>query len=218
MADQHNPLIDHHNPRIPGWSVAICVVALPVLVMPAVWLARGDGMLAIVGAFFLAALLAVIIAVVPLGLQAVPALGFRAVGGRPIVLGTMATIGLSVAVSQIGLDPKGMKQAVETARDPRLLALSLLLLAGLAPLVEELLFRGILYGWLASRWGTMVAWIASSLAFAAAHVELAHILLVLPLGLWFGWLRRRTDSLWPSLVAHAVNNGFAIAAAALLGI
>lgn len=198
--------------------MAICIVVLPLLVMPAVWLARGDGMLAIIIAFFLAALVAAVISVAPLGRRAIPALGFRPVGGRPIVLGTMATIVLSVAVSQVGLDPKGMKQAVETARDPGLLALSLLALAGLAPLVEELLFRGILYGWLAWRWGSAVAWIASSLAFAAAHVELAHIILVLPLGLWFGWLRWRTGSLWPSLVAHAVNNGFAIAAAALLGI
>ena len=218
MADQHNPLIRQDNPKIYGWSVAICVVALPLLVMPAVWLARRDGMLAVIIAFFLAALLAVIISVAPLGRQAVPALGFRAVGWRPIVLGTLATIALSVAVSQIGLDPRGMKQAVEIARDPGLFVLSLLALAGLAPLVEELLFRGILYSWLAWRWGGAVAWIASSLAFAAAHVELAHIILVLPLGLWFGWLRWRTGSLWPSLVAHAVNNGFAIAAAALLGI
>ena len=85
-------------------------------------------------------------------------------------------------------------------------------MAVLAPLVEELVFRGLLYGWLAGRWGTVAAWIVSSLAFAAAHVEPAHIILVLPLGLWFGWLRRRTNSLWPSLVAHMVNNGFAVAA------
>ena len=89
------------------------------------------------------------------------------------------------------------------------------MLAGLAPLVEELVFRGLLYGWVAGRWGTVAAWIVSSLAFAAAHVEPAHIILVLPLGLLFGWLRRRTDSLLPSLVAHMVNNGFAVAAAAL---
>jgi chromosomal replication initiator protein len=48
----------------------------------------------------------------------------------------------------------------------------------------------------------MIAWLGSSLAFAAAHIELAHVILVLPLGLWFGWLRRRTDSLWPSLAAE----------------
>ena len=88
----------------------------------------------------------------------------------------------------------------------------------MAPLVEELVFRGLLYGWLAGRWGTVVAWIVSSLAFAAAHVELAHVILVLPLGLWFGWLRRRTGSLWPSLVSHLVNNSLAVVAAALLDV
>ena len=56
----------------------------------------------------------------------------------------------------------------------------------------------------------------SSLAFAAAHFEPAHIILVLPLGLLFGWLRRRTDSLLPSLVSHIVNNGFALLAAVYL--
>jgi membrane protease YdiL (CAAX protease family) len=56
----------------------------------------------------------------------------------------------------------------------------------------------------------------SSLAFAAAHTEPAHIILVLPLGLLFGWLRQRTDSLLPSLVAHIANNSLALVAAAYL--
>ena len=124
-------------------------------------------------------------------------------------------LALSIAVSQFGLEPQGMKEAMEVVREPGMLAPSLFVIAGLAPLVEELVFRGLLYGWVAGRWGTAAAWIVSSLAFAAAHVEPAHIILVLPLGLWFGWLRRRTDSLLPSLVAHMVNNGFAVAAAAL---
>jgi membrane protease YdiL (CAAX protease family) len=124
---------------------------------------------------------------------------------------------VSVAVTQIGIEPQGIKQAMEVAREPAMFAASLAVMAGLAPLVEELVFRGLLYGWLC-RWGTGVAWIVSSLAFAAAHVEPAHVVLVLPLGLWFGWLRRHTDSLWPSLVAHMVNNGIAVAAGALLDV
>jgi membrane protease YdiL (CAAX protease family) len=105
---------------------------------------------------------------------------------------------------------------MEVAREPAMFAASLAVMAGLAPLVEELIFRGLLYGWLAGRWGSVAAWIVSSLAFAAAHVEPAHVILVLPLGLFFGWLRRRADSLWPSLVAHMVNNGLAVVAAAYL--
>jgi len=93
---------------------------------------------------------------------------------------------------------------------------SLALLAGLAPLVEELVFRGLLFGWIAGRWGGRAAFLVSSLVFAAAHVEPAHAILVLPLGLLFGLLRWRTGSLWPSLVAHMANNGLAVAAAAYL--
>ena len=61
-------------------------------------------------------------------------------------------------------------------------------------------------------WGATVAWAVSSLLFAAAHAEPAHVVLVLPLGLWFGFLRWRSGSLWPSLVAHIVNNGMAVVA------
>jgi len=89
---------------------------------------------------------------------------------------------------------------------------SLLVMAVLAPLAEELVFRGLLYGWLDGRWGATVAWAVSSLLFAAAHAEPAHVVLVLPLGLWFGFLRWRSGSLWPSLVAHIVNNGMAVVA------
>jgi membrane protease YdiL (CAAX protease family) len=87
----------------------------------------------------------------------------------------------------------------------------------LAPVVEELIFRGLLYGWVESRWGSMWALVVSSLAFGYAHVEPLHIVMVLPLGFLFGWLRRRTNSLAPSLVAHIVNNSFAVLSAAYLG-
>jgi len=166
--------------------------------------------------FFVSGLLALAAAVAPLGRLALPALGFRRVGWAPIVFGTVVALVISVTVTQLGLDPEGIKEAMDVARGPAAFAASLAVMAGLAPLGEELVFRGLLYGWLAGRWGSTFAWIVSSVAFAAAHVELAHVLLVLPLGLWFGWLRRRTGSLWPSLMAHMVNNGLAVAAAALL--
>ena len=124
------------------------------------------------------------------------------------MFGPLATLALSVAVSQLGIEPQGMKQVIEFV--PKQIVLSLLLLAVLAPIVEELVFRGLIYGWIAGRWNPMAGFIVSSLAFAAAHFEPAHIVLVLPLGLLFGWLRMRTDSLLPSLVSHILNNGFAL--------
>jgi uncharacterized protein len=218
LAAYDNPLIQQGLPPIRGRSILIFLAAVPLLLVPAVWLVRDWGMLALIATFFAVGLVAVALAVAPMGRTALPALGFRPAGWRPIVLGTLGTIAVSMAVSQIGLEPQGVKEALEIARDPALFVATLAALAGLAPLVEEVVFRGLLYGWLAGRWGTVVAWIVSSLAFAAAHVEPAHIILVLPLAVWFGWLRRRTDSLLPSLVAHMVNNGFAVAVAALFDV
>ncbi|HEV7547496.1 MAG TPA: CPBP family intramembrane glutamic endopeptidase [Reyranella sp.] len=216
MASDANPLIQKDLIPIRGWGIAIFLAVLPLLLVPATLLVRGHGTLAVITTFFAVALVAVAAAVAPMGWAALPALGFRAVGWRPVVLGVVVTEVLSVGVSQLGIEPEGMKEVTRIAREPALFAASLFALAVLAPLVEELIFRGLLYGWLAGHWGTIVAWIVSSLAFAAAHIEWKHIVLVLPLGLWFGWLRRRTGSLWPSLVSHIVNNGLAVAAAAYL--
>ncbi len=216
MPIDHNPLIYKDSRAIGGREIILFLVALPLLGLPLFWLLPDRTLAPLLGLFFGVGLLAVVVAVAPLGKAALPALGFRAVGWRPLVLGTLATTALSVAVSQLGIEPKGVKQAMDIARDPAAFLIVLGLLAGLAPLVEELVFRGLLYGWLESRWGSGLAVVVSSLAFAAAHVEPAHVLLVLPLGILFGLLRWRTRSLWPSLVAHVANNGLAVAAAAYL--
>jgi membrane protease YdiL (CAAX protease family) len=208
-------IINDYRP-IPGWSLILFFVALLAIGFVVLRFVPPHDMLPILGAFFAIGFLAVVVAVAPLGRAAIPALGLRGAHWKYIVFGALGTMALSVAVSQVGLQPEGMKQVLDIVRDLHQLALSLLLLAVLAPLVEELVFRGLLYGWLAGRWGKNVGWIVSSLAFAAAHTEPAHIVLVFPLGLLFGWLRQRTDSLLPSLVAHIANNGLALVAAAYL--
>jgi len=209
-------LIQQDYRPIPGWSLIVFGLALPVIGFAVVRLLPNREMLTVLGAFFLIGLLAVIVAVAPLGKAAFPALGLRPANWKYPVFGALGTLFLSVAVSQIGIEPQGMKQVIDVVREPHELILSLLLLSVLAPVVEELVFRGLLYGWIAGRWGGTPALVVSSLAFAAAHWEPAHIILVLPLGFLFGWLRRRTDSLLPSLFSHIVNNGFALLAAVYL--
>jgi membrane protease YdiL (CAAX protease family) len=209
-----NPLIQSNYRPIPGWSLVIFLLALPVIGLGVVRVLPNREMLTVLGAFFAIGFVAVFLAVAPLGRAAIPALGLRPANWRYFVFGALGTLTLSVAVSQIGIEPQGMKQVIEFV--PGSLRLSLLFLAVLAPIVEELVFRGLLYGWVAGRWGSWPALIVSSLAFAAAHYEPAHVVLVLPLGFLFGWLRRRTDSLLPSLFSHIVNNSFALLAAVYL--
>src|ERR1700722_1615799 len=192
-----NPLIQKDFPTIRGWRVLVFVPVFMALLVPVVWLARDYGTLAVITAFFATGLLAVLVVVAPMGWAALPALGFRPVGWRSVVLGVLVTEVLSIAVSHLGIEPEGMKEVGKIAREPGFVG-SLLTIAVLAPLVEELVFRGLLYGWLEGRWGWRLAFVVSSLVFALAHYQwqatgwsrLAYAAAVLPLGLLFGFLRR----------------------------
>ncbi len=82
--------------------------------------------------------------------------------------------------------------------------------AAIAPVAEELIFRGFLWAAIERSGPPWVAWVATSLLFAAYHHDPLQVLAVLPLGLVLGWLRWRTRSLWASLLLHVTNNGLAL--------
>jgi membrane protease YdiL (CAAX protease family) len=92
------------------------------------------------------------------------------------------------------------------------LAVSLLILfASIFPgFSEELFFRGYLRVGLERRWGFKVAIFLPALIFAAVHMDPMHATVILPLGLWFGWLAHKSRSTIPSIAAHLINNLFAI--------
>ncbi|MCB9681429.1 MAG: CPBP family intramembrane metalloprotease [Alphaproteobacteria bacterium] len=82
----------------------------------------------------------------------------------------------------------------------------------LAPVAEELVFRGFLWDALARRWGAQGAWAVTSVLFAAYHLDPVHATAVLFTGFVLGALRGLTGSVWPGVVAHAVNNSVAMVA------
>lgn len=90
--------------------------------------------------------------------------------------------------------------------DRRLIAIIMLNLVVLAPLAEELLFRGWTYSALRKRLGPWpVIGIVSAL-FAAFHAEPRHMLLVLPLGVALGVWREHRGSIKPTILLHAAYN------------
>ncbi|MBV8392676.1 MAG: CPBP family intramembrane metalloprotease [Alphaproteobacteria bacterium] len=194
------------------------------------WLMRdllfsNQGQLLAIGILYVVGFVAVFGAVAPLGRSIVPALALRGAGWRTVLLGVAGTLLLSIVVSQVSPELQGMKDVERIVRQPDALILSVVFLGILAPIVEELVFRGLLYGWLEGRWSWRPAFWISSLAFAGAHYQwgaegwdrLAYALAVLPLGLLFGWLRRRSNSLVPSMAAHMANNSFAVIVAFFFG-
>jgi hypothetical protein len=94
--------------------------------------------------------------------------------------------------------------------------LLLLLSAGLtcvvAPICEELLFRGYMFTALRNWRGTLPAAVITGLVFGGVHVGSAPALDLVPLAaLGFGLclLYRYTGSLYPCIVAHSLNNSLA---------
>jgi membrane protease YdiL (CAAX protease family) len=90
-----------------------------------------------------------------------------------------------------------------------------LLVVSLGPLVEELLFRGVLLSAMMRFVPASTATAASALLFACVHLpDLNFLWYALPnlmlLGVVLAWLRLRSGSIWPAVLAHAVNNALAV--------
>jgi membrane protease YdiL (CAAX protease family) len=76
----------------------------------------------------------------------------------------------------------------------------------LAPVVEETIFRGILYPLMKQHGPPVVALWATSFFFAAIHANLMTFIPLTFLALVLTWLYERTDTLLAPIVAHAVFN------------
>lgn len=76
----------------------------------------------------------------------------------------------------------------------------------LAPIAEEIIFRGVLYPALRQRGHPQVALIVSSLLFAVIHSNAMTFLPLFLFAMLLVWLVERTDGLIASIAAHAVFN------------
>lgn len=81
----------------------------------------------------------------------------------------------------------------------------------LAPVFEELIFRGILFSTLRKKFNFFPSMMASGLIFALAHgYGMVAFLTVLWSGWLWAWAYERTGSVIPGIVAHAINNGLVV--------
>jgi membrane protease YdiL (CAAX protease family) len=85
------------------------------------------------------------------------------------------------------------------------------LLAGLAPLGEEAVFRGAALRGCRNSVGTAAALLISSALFAAPHLFPPRMVMTFVLGLWFGGLALRSGGLAAPILAHAANNALVLA-------
>ena len=83
---------------------------------------------------------------------------------------------------------------------------TVVLVCVLAPVLEEMLFRGIILRSFLQRYPRGVAIVHSAGLFGLAHWNLYQFVGAMGLGLLAGWLYERTRSLWPCIALHAGYN------------
>jgi len=94
----------------------------------------------------------------------------------------------------------------------------LLLIGGavVAPIVEEIFFRGFMFAGLRPRYGWQRAAVVSSALFALIHLIPTAIIPIFLLGYIFAYLYHRSNSIWPAILMHSATNALALGAAYLV--
>lgn len=136
--------------------------------------------------------------------------GFHATHGRFVLTALAVTPLLYAAVSFVlALLPEAWMEeyaeaAVSLNQKGVLMAISTVLIA---PIVEEIIFRGLILsrlnrvipGWLAA--------LLSALLFGVCHGQIVWMAYAFVLGVIFGFFALRAKSVWPSLCSHILFNG-----------
>lgn len=91
-------------------------------------------------------------------------------------------------------------------------ALNGVMIAGVTPVVEELMFRGAGYSLLA-RFGRLAAIAVVGVTFGLVHGLVYGLAALTIFGVGLAWLRAKTDSVYPCIAVHCLFNTVALVAA-----
>lgn len=138
-----------------------------------------------------------------------------------VLWGVVAWIGASLVAAAmylvfeaVGLDPEPQvaEQALEVV-DPVLAVLAVVILA---PIAEEVFFRGVVFNAFLREGGRRWAFLGSSALFAVIHLSAVAFVPIFLLGLALAWIYDRTRNLLAPIAMHLVVNGASVVIALLI--
>ncbi len=132
----------------------------------------------------------------------------------PLALAVVYTVSV---VHDLVVHPRQQDIISEFPRGALGVGLFVLVAIVMAPLFEEIVFRGFLFRGFANSWGWKWGAVASAAIFGLAHLQLDVFVPLATLGVALAWVYKRTGSLWTCIAMHALFNGIAVLAWALTG-
>jgi membrane protease YdiL (CAAX protease family) len=136
------------------------------------------------------------------------------VDARVVLQLVLASLGFTLVLSgyfalleHMGVPMANYVRGYETAHWP---VWSMFALVSVVPaVVEELAFRGVIQSSLEQVGSDREAWLIQAALFSVLHLSPIIFPSHFAMGLWLGWLRRRTQSLYPGMLAHGLWNAMA---------
>ena len=151
-------------------------------------------------------------------------IGYRALGFRSfnplgtagwIIVGFVIVYSAAIAYNYIlqhvvhnSSQTNVQQLANQNLAQPILLAIAIVAVF-IAPIAEELFFRGFMMEGFRKIMPASLAIFLSGILFALAHVQPGSFVLLLVAGWWLGFMRVRTRSIWPGVFFHMINNAIA---------
>jgi membrane protease YdiL (CAAX protease family) len=155
--------------------------------------------------------------------------GAAAAGLVPIPFGRLLGVGAAVAVplfllsiahdmgfiALMGREPQSnmgpiLDSLIAPGSSPLVVLALIVTVILIAPLVEEVIYRGVIYRAFRDRAGVPLAIVASGLIFAITHVEIDHLLPLWWIGMALAWVAERTGSILPAIAVHMFYNGLSL--------
>jgi membrane protease YdiL (CAAX protease family) len=109
-------------------------------------------------------------------------------------------------------NPQKVVQSLGADTNKLLLVIGAIVVIAVAPLCEELFFRGVLFTVLRQRMPFWPAAVIDGVLFGFVHGALVIVPVLAALGVMFCWVYERTGSIFPTMALHALNNTIAYGA------
>jgi len=122
-----------------------------------------------------------------------------------VFLAYVAQIAAALIETRLGVE-MGSENTQNILHIIELMPAAVIVTSIIGPILEEIVFRKIIFGALYKRFNFFISALISSVVFAAAHMEFKHILLYSAMGFTFAFLYVKTKRILVPIFAHVTMN------------
>ncbi|WP_449538607.1 CPBP family intramembrane glutamic endopeptidase [Ferdinandcohnia sp. Marseille-Q9671] len=122
---------------------------------------------------------------------------------------TAQALAANIEIYVFGIEP-GSENTQEIMALVKSLPLLVIVVSIIGPILEEIIFRQIIFGSLYKKFGFFISALISSLIFAVVHMDFTHILIYTAMGFTFAFLYVHTKRIIVPIFAHVAMNTFVV--------